>query len=244
MEGKSEVRETKYNGTRSNLDESKYVEDSDEDEENYQFKIILLGDGAVGKTSIATRFTQDQFAKHYKQTIGLDFFIKRLVLPGGVNATVQVWDIGGQSIGSKMLRNYIHGAHAVLLCYDVTNYQSFQNLEDWYRLVQQAFAGKALPLLGLVANKADLNHIRTVKMEKHHQFADENDMTSFSMSARTGDKVHACFHSITAELAGVVLSKPEIQVSQQVVKAEIVNHQQNDPEVDELTNGGTKCVLQ
>ena len=60
------------------------MEDSDDEPEQLQYKVILLGDGAVGKTSIAMRFTEDYFAKQYKQTIGLDFFIKRMVLPGDV----------------------------------------------------------------------------------------------------------------------------------------------------------------
>ena len=97
--------------------------------------MILLGDGATGKTSIAMRFTEDHFAQQYKQTIGLDFFNKTLVLPGDVHVTLQIWDIGGQTIGGKMIGNYIFGAQAVLLCYDITNYQSFQDLEDWYNLV-------------------------------------------------------------------------------------------------------------
>jgi GTPase SAR1 family protein len=59
-------------------------EDSEDEGEQLQYKVILLGDGAVGKTSIAHRFTDDHFAQQYKQTIGLDFFMKRLVLPGDV----------------------------------------------------------------------------------------------------------------------------------------------------------------
>ena len=62
----------------------KAQEDSDDEPEHLQYKVILLGDGAVGKTSVANRFTDDHFAMTYKQTIGLDFFIKRLVLPGDV----------------------------------------------------------------------------------------------------------------------------------------------------------------
>ena len=59
-------------------------DDSEEEAEHLQYKVILLGDGATGKTSIAMRFTDDHFAQQYKQTIGLDFFIKRLMLPGEV----------------------------------------------------------------------------------------------------------------------------------------------------------------
>ena len=73
-------------------------------------QVILLGNGAVGKTSVETRFTKDTFAKQYKQTIGLDFFLRRIVLPGDIHVALQIWDIGGQSIGSKMIKNYIFGA--------------------------------------------------------------------------------------------------------------------------------------
>ena len=57
--------------------------------------MIVLGDGAVGKTSLIMRFCEDNFKQSYKQTIGLDFFIKRVVLPGNVHVTLQIWDIGG-----------------------------------------------------------------------------------------------------------------------------------------------------
>ena len=63
-----------------------------------------------------------------------------------------------------------------MLCYDISNYQSFQDLEDWYRLVQRTFQGQTMPRVTLIGNKTDLNHIRTVKVEKHNLFADENDM--------------------------------------------------------------------
>ncbi len=91
---------------------------------------------------------------------------------------LQIWDIGGQTIGGKMIGNYIYGAHAVILCYDITNYQSFQNLEDWYRLVRRTFAdgSRPLPYVTLIGNKTDLNHMRAVKMDKHNQFAEENEM--------------------------------------------------------------------
>eukprot|EP00929_Paragymnodinium_shiwhaense_P083297 TRINITY_DN44336_c0_g1_i1.p1 TRINITY_DN44336_c0_g1~~TRINITY_DN44336_c0_g1_i1.p1 ORF type:complete len:238 (+),score=51.77 TRINITY_DN44336_c0_g1_i1:51-764(+) len=206
--------------------------DSEEEPEHLQFKVIILGDGAVGKTSIAMRFTKDHFSTAYKQTIGLDFFLKRLVLPGDINVALQIWDIGGQTIGNKMIKKYIYGAHAVLLCYDVTNYQSFQNLEDWYRLVKQTNAEGAMPYVALVGNKTDLNHMRLVRTEKHNTFAKENDMSSYYMSAKTGDQVSSCFYRVAADLAGVVLTKPELDVATKVVKAELVNHPRHDPDVE------------
>ena len=99
--------------------------------------------------------------------------------------------------------------------YDITNYESFQNLEDWYRLVRRTFDEDKMPYVALVGNKsefcdvlvfpfenaglnhgtvspppqADLNHIRTVKLAKHKQFTEENDMRSYFVSAKTGDQV-------------------------------------------------------
>jgi len=223
-------------------------EEDDENEPEYvQYKVIILGDGAVGKTSLAMRFCEDHFAKTYKQTIGLDFFVKRVTLPGDVNVCMQIWDIGGQSIGGKMVTNYIHGSHAVVLTYDITNYQSFQHLEDWLALVRRSF-GSSLPYMVLMANKCDLSSSRAVKIDKHNQFADENDLYSFFVSARTGNDVHPSFFQIAADLAGVALTKPELEVAQKPNKAELINHQRHDPAysetgIDDLSSGSRKCCV-
>merc|ERR1711966_167694 len=139
--------------------------ESDEEGEQMQFKVIVIGDGAVGKTAIINRFCKDHFASSYKQTIGLDFFMKRIVLPGEVDVAMQVWDIGGQSIGGKMIGNYVFGSHAVLLAYDITNAESFHDLQDWFDVVTKVFKDQATkPYLGLVGNKTDMNHLRAVPL--------------------------------------------------------------------------------
>lgn len=214
-------------------------DDDDGDEiEQLQYKVVVLGDGAVGKTSITMRFCEDYFARQYKQTIGVDFFIKRVVLPGDVHVALQIWDIGGQTIGSKMIGNYIYGAQAVLLCYDITNYQSFQNLEDWLELVKKTFDSDSPPYVALIGNKTDLQHMRTVKHDKHNMFADEGNMYSYFMSAKTGDHVNATFYRIAADLAGIVLTKSELESSARVVQAQIVNHPQHDPGQQKLVLRG------
>lgn len=147
---------------------------------------------------------------------------------------LQIWDIGGQTIGSKMIGNYIYGAQAVLLVYDITNFQSFQNLEDWLELVRKTFVNETPPYTALIGNKTDLQHLRTVKNEKHVHFADEQNMESFFMSAKTGDYVNATFYRIAADLAGVVLTRSELEGSARVVQAEIVNHPQHDPDQQKL----------
>uniref|UniRef100_M3XN22 Ras-related protein Rab-7a n=1 Tax=Mustela putorius furo TaxID=9669 RepID=M3XN22_MUSPF len=133
------------------------MSDSEEESQDRQLKIVVLGDGTSGKTSLATCFAQETFGKQYKQTIGLDFFLRRITLPGNLNVTLQVWDIGGQTIGGKMLDKYIYGAQGILLVYDITNYQSFENLEDWYSVVKKVSEeSETQPLVALVGNKRDL----------------------------------------------------------------------------------------
>uniref|UniRef100_A0A9J8C8N8 Ras-related protein Rab-28 n=1 Tax=Cyprinus carpio carpio TaxID=630221 RepID=A0A9J8C8N8_CYPCA len=203
------------------------MSDSEEEIQERQLKIVLLGDGASGKTSLAIRFAQEAFGKQYKQTIGLDFFLKRITLPGNLNVTLQVWDIGGQTIGGKMLDKYIYGAQGVLLVYDITNSQSFENLEDWLNMVRKANEeSDTQPAISLIGNKIDLEHMRTVKMEKHQRFCQENGLISQFVSAKTGDSVFLCFQRLAAEVLGIKLNKAEMEQSQHVVKADIVNYSQ------------------
>jgi Ras-related protein Rab-28 len=99
----------------------------------------------------------------------------------------------------------------VVLAYDITNADSFANLEDWLAECRAVFKD-AMPYLALVGNKTDLGHLRTVKPQRHKDFADASGMHSFFVSAKSGDNVAAMFYRIAADLAGVTLTKPELQV--------------------------------
>jgi Ras-related protein Rab-28 len=218
----------------SSKNENENIVEEDEDEvKSFQFKVILLGDGAVGKTSIAMRFSDDRFSQVYKQTVGVDFFLRRISIPPNNEISIQLWDIGGQSIGSKMIMSYISGANAILLCYDITNLNSFANLEDWYRLVTKTFPSGQVPYTVLIGNKNDLRHLTAVKLDQHNRFAEENEFASFLMSAKSGDQVRQAFWKIGATLAGLPLSKNEIDLQNTVIPATIVDYAQHDEEVNE-----------
>lgn len=146
---------------------------------------------------------------------------------------MQLWDIGGQSLGSAMMKAYLTGADCLVFVYDITNNESFSNLEDWLEVAKSSFKdqGVDLPLCVLMGNKTDLSHVRTVKMAKHEEFAKSNAMGQFLVSAKTGDQVQTAFFRIAADLAKVPLTRPDVQVHSKVVRAEIVNHQKDDPSV-------------
>ena len=237
-------------GLKSQLEES----DSDSEPEFLQYKVVILGDGTVGKTSLCMSLNEAQFQSKYKQTIGLDFFVKRIELPGSVHVALQIWDIGGQSIGSKMLSTYIYGAHGIVFIYDITNYQSFLNVEEWLQVVKTTYAGSQLPYLALIGNKIDLYHMQAVKIEKHNSFAEQNSMYSYMVSAKTGDQVFTSFFRIAADLSGVILTSYDIESSQKVIKAEVVTYANEEkpavpakpviaPKVEEPVKKKKKCVV-
>lgn len=196
------------------------MSDSEDETEDIQLKLVVVGDGASGKTSIISRYTQDQFGVQYNQTIGLDFFLKRISLAQNKDVTMKIWDIGGQTLGGKMLDKYVYGAQGILFVYDVSNYQSFENLEDWIQAVK-SISQDPSPHFALVANKCDLEHMRTVTKDNHATFASKHKMLSHHVSAKTGDSVDICFKLTAADILKIKLSKAETDRSMRVVTAEI-----------------------
>ncbi|KNC54941.1 member Ras oncogene family RAB28 [Thecamonas trahens ATCC 50062] len=211
---------------------------SSSDLEQMHFKVILLGDGSVGKTSIAHRFGHDTFAKSYKQTIGLDWFSKQLELPDATEASLSLWDIGGQNMGGNMLPNYIYGANAILFVYDITSVDSFLNLEDWLGVAKASFAGRGpMPYMALVGNKSDLSHMRATKLAKHKAFAQDNNMYSFFVSAKTGDRINSTFYRIAADMAGIQLTQAQVGVQAPVVTAHVVTYRESRNDASESAGG-------
>ncbi|XP_046851533.1 ras-related protein Rab-28-like [Xenia sp. Carnegie-2017] len=208
------------------------MSDSEEEAVNeHQLKFVLVGDGTAGKTSIAVRYTSENFDQAYKQTIGLDFFLKRIVLAGNVNVSIQLWDIGGQTIGGKMIDTYLSGAKAILFVYDITNQSTFDNLEDWWETVKSSLKEKdpsSMPVFALIANKGDLEHMRVVKQNHHDKFAKEHAMSSHCLSAKSGDQVKMCFQRIAADVLGIRLTKNELEKTNQVLKAGVVQYANNE----------------
>jgi Ras-related protein Rab-11A len=136
----------------------------------YIFKVIVVGDAAVGKTSLMYRFVHGTFQKDYKMTIGVNFATKLLRLENGTNVKLSIWDTAGQERFHFLLPSYYDGSSGGMIVFDVTRRESFQNLPKWLDQVR----GKVnnIPLL-LVGNKADLGDLRAVQTEEAKQFAQQ-----------------------------------------------------------------------
>lgn len=162
-----------------------------EERKKFPFKVIVIGDPAVGKTSIVRRFADDQFEDTYIHTIGADFNVKVVTL-GESEIILTVWDIGGQERFDEIRRYYYEGAHAAMCVFDLTSAQSFKSVPKWHKDLRAYLP--EVPCI-LVANKADLDH-----------GLDEKDIDKikaelkldklFKTSAKTGKNVTKAFEEI------------------------------------------------
>jgi small GTP-binding protein len=168
-------------------------------EYDYLFKIIVTGDGAVGKTAITIRFSQGKFDSDYKMTIGVDFAIKMLDI-SDKKVKLQIWDTGGQERFSYIRPLYYKGAMGNVLIFDLTNRTSYDHLEKWYNEVLQNCG--EIPMM-LVGNKADLPD-RAVSKNEAEAWAASHGMQYFETSAKTGTNVGDVF----ADLAYTLIEGP------------------------------------
>lgn len=221
------------------------MSDSEEETSERQYKLVLVGDPQVGKTAICQRYSTNQYTKQYFPTTGVEFYLKRTSLPASKNLALKLWDVSGQAMAGHMLDKYVFGAHVVLLVYDVTSNASFEHLGDWLEICRKALAGmEKPPLYALVANKVDLEHLRTIKSERHHRFAQEHGLLTYAVSAKTGEGVALCLQKVAAELLGIKLTKQEQEQHGAVVKAEIVHYaQENLPRNPQTSASSSVCSI-
>jgi small GTP-binding protein len=174
---------------------------------NYSFKVVEIGDSAVGKTAVKVRFTDDYFKKDLKTTLGVDFGSKEIkceymsndILFNGVyrfTAKMNVWDAAGQAHYEKIRGMYYRDAKGALLVYDVTNPESFKNLDKWVAELEENL-GRKVPVL-LVGNKIDLE--RKVSREEAVGYAMKNKFQFVECSAKTGEGVEDAFRKLAVEI--------------------------------------------
>lgn len=142
-------------------------------------KIILLGDSAVGKTSIVTRYIFNSCNPDHQATIGIDFFSK-VITENDTTIRLQIWDTAGQEKFHSLIPSYIRNTTVALLIYDITNRATFENLQKWHT----AILNTANPHLFVVGNKVDLEDLRQITIEEGKMFANEIGADFIETSAR------------------------------------------------------------
>ncbi|KAM9987646.1 hypothetical protein ACTFIZ_003013 [Dictyostelium cf. discoideum] len=177
-------------------------------EEDKQYKVLLIGDSDVGKTSIVKRFSDDTFDEDLLCTIGVEFKMKEVKVDGK-KVDLCIWDTAGQEKFRALISSYYRGAHGIILTYDVTKRESFDNLNYWLNEVEN-FANRSNLVKLLVGNKIDKEN-REVTREEGAEFAKKKAMLFIECSAKSKIGIQQAFE----ELAQKIIEIPQNTSSSQ-----------------------------
>jgi len=162
-----------------------------------QFKLVLLGESAVGKSSLVLRFVKGQFHEFQESTIGAAFLTQTVVLDD-TTVKFEIWDTAGQERYHSLAPMYYRGAQAAIVVYDITNADTFTRAKSWVgELHRQARPDIVIALAG---NKSDLGSRRTVEYEEANAYAEEKGLLFLETSAKNANNVNEIFLAIARKL--------------------------------------------
>ncbi|MFQ5979494.1 MAG: Rab family GTPase [Candidatus Heimdallarchaeota archaeon] len=166
-------------------------------------KLILIGDGGVGKTSLIHQYVHASFKHDYKITIGLDVTAKTVQLEDGTTAQLSIHDIGGQDRFASVRNLFYKGSHLAMCVYDITREKTLQNLDEvWipellqYGPMPGSSRQQALKII-FIGNKSDLKHLQSIRKKEGEAFADKyNAIGHIWTSAKNDENVDEAFVSL------------------------------------------------
>ena len=155
-----------------------------------KYKIMVLGESKVGKTSLIRKYTKNQFGGVYLTTVGMDFQDKIIDIEN-TKVRLQIWDTAGQERFRNVTKSYFQSSHGFVLVYDITDETTFEKTNFW--MDQIKLNGPKNAKLILVGNKCDLSNERKVSIEEGEKRAKDNNIKFFESSAKDGTNVNEMF---------------------------------------------------
>jgi len=172
-----------------------------EDEYDYLFKVVLIGDSGVGKSNLLSRFTRNEFNLESKSTIGVEFATRSIQVEGKT-VKAQIWDTAGQERYRAITSAYYRGAVGALLVYDIAKHLTYENAERWLKELQDHADSNIVIML--VGNKSDLRHLRAVPTDEAKAFAEKHGLSFLETSALDSSNVELAFQTILTAIYNIV----------------------------------------
>jgi len=172
-----------------------------DDDYDFLFKIVLIGDSGVGKSNLLSRFTRNEFSLESKSTIGVEF-ATRSIQVDAKTIKAQIWDTAGQERYRAITNAYYRGAVGALLVYDITKTASFENVSRWLKELRDHADSNIVVML--VGNKSDLRHLRSVKTEDAQAFCEREGLSFIETSALEATNVEKAFQQTLTEIYHIV----------------------------------------
>uniref|UniRef100_A0A224XXL6 Putative rab subfamily protein of small gtpase n=1 Tax=Panstrongylus lignarius TaxID=156445 RepID=A0A224XXL6_9HEMI len=169
---------------------------------DYQFRLILIGESTVGKSSLLKYFTDGKFAEVSDPTVGVDFFARLIEVRNGTRIKLQLWDTAGQERFRSITKSYYRNSVGALLVYDICNRKSFERIPLWMMEAKRHIEPHT-PVFALVGCKLDLvktGVTREVSEEEAAAFAQRQGIFHIETSAKTGFNVEQAFTAVTQEV--------------------------------------------
>ena len=173
---------------------------------DYLFKVLLIGNSSVGKSSLLLRFVDNQWSDLFVPTIGVDFKIRTMEIDNK-NVKLQIWDTAGQERFKNITASYYRGAHGIFVVYDISDTESFKNINNWLIEIEKNANKNVYKIL--VGNKCDLEDKRTVSYQQGKELAETYGMQFIETSAKSNTNVDEAFHLLGKEVMKLSLNDKE-----------------------------------
>ena len=186
------------------------------------YKVLVIGDTSVGKTSFIMRYADNIFQESYIATIGMDYKLKNINLENGKLVKLQIWDTAGQEKFHSITKSFYKGANGIILIYSVIDNNSLNNVKKWMESIKAQVPDDVAVIL--VGNKKDDEEMRQVTAEQGEDMAENYKLPFFECSAKTGDNLDAAFDKLV---------KMMLEISQTAKKGKKLRQKQ--------AGGNSKC---
>lgn len=177
------------------------------------YKVVILGDASVGKTSILGTLAYGVFDGNYNATIGVDYVPKIVSLADGSTVKLNIWDTAGQEKFKSLIPTFLRDMIAGIVVFNICDRSSFENVRSWVRFIQQEQGDEIVSQLYLVGNKLDMESTRLVTNSEALELSNELGMKSYTeLSAKTGFNIKELFSNIASSIPQATTPLPRVHV--------------------------------